>query len=320
MGNMTVVRQPSTGTGRDVMVGRPSMSNWSPTPARVGRDDPEANQQPSLPMRERSAISSPEFNQPLSSVGNRPGDPQSLMNQPNTIMQPAAPIRSTPITQPIMDESFTQPRLPFDENAVIPAAPVVYPAGNASTWPNGFERGVRTANFTQQPPLQPSVLPNNNFGQVMPNQGLQTPTYPNQPFNGSVVPSPQGGVIPSPLDSSNLPRYQPRVVTQEPFVTAPPCRFDAYDMVSPANFQQCNPAGVMPIGGVPGGAPYTYAPPTVTPNMAPGLYAPNNSGWRPLFTLGQENYNAQLGRGLFGQPTAYVSGQPVRNFFRYVFP
>ncbi len=105
-------------------------------------------------------------------------------------------------------------------------------------------------------------------------------------------------------------------------MTGEPCRFDAYDMVHPANYQYpvCGGPSIMP-GAMPpaaAGTPYSYAPPTITPDMAPGLYAPNNGGWRPLFTLGQENYNAQLGRGLWGQPTAYVQGQPFRNALRYL--
>ncbi len=47
------------------------------------------------------------------------------------------------------------------------------------------------------------------------------------------------------------------------------------------------------------------------PNQVPsGLYSGNNSGFRPLFGFGQDNYNVQLGRGLIGQPVAYVVGQP----------
>lgn len=70
----------------------------------------------------------------------------------------------------------------------------------------------------------------------------------------------------------------------------------------------------------PGNVPGTFAPATVTPNLAPGLYSQNNSGYSPLLSLGQEGYNVQLGRGVLGQPTVYVPGQPVRNFLRYLFP
>lgn len=66
--------------------------------------------------------------------------------------------------------------------------------------------------------------------------------------------------------------------------------------------------------------PAMIAPPVITPAMAPMAYSPSNAGYRPLFTLGQDAYNAQLGRGIIGQPTAYVPGQPMRNFLRYLSP
>ena len=63
---------------------------------------------------------------------------------------------------------------------------------------------------------------------------------------------------------------------------------------------------------------------------AAGVFAPALSGWlpvmadaapcRPLITLGQGAYNAQLGQGILGQPTAYVPGQSIRNFIRYLSP
>ncbi len=81
---------------------------------------------------------------------------------------------------------------------------------------------------------------------------------------------------------------------------------------------QCTPPGptVPSTGAVPG----AYIPPTLPPNLTPNLYSPNNSGYTPLFSLGQENYNVQLGRGIIGQPTVYVAGQPIRNFMRYLSP
>ncbi len=80
---------------------------------------------------------------------------------------------------------------------------------------------------------------------------------------------------------------------------------------------------------VPGAAPYlpqagvvpgTGTPGTITPNLAPNYYSYDNGGYSPLFSLGQEGYNVQVGRGIVGQPTVYVPGQPVRNFLRYLFP
>jgi hypothetical protein len=64
------------------------------------------------------------------------------------------------------------------------------------------------------------------------------------------------------------------------------------------------PGAAAPAGGSPTTVYYPYLtgnfqPIVATQNMPPGTY---------------------LGRGLIGQPTAYVDGQPVRNLFRYIFP
>jgi hypothetical protein len=83
-------------------------------------------------------------------------------------------------------------------------------------------------------------------------------------------------------------------------------------------YQQCAPPA--PSFPSTGAVPGAFVPPTLTPNLTPGLYTPNNAGFSPLLSLGQENYNVLLGRGILGQPTAYVPGQPVRNFMRYIFP
>jgi hypothetical protein len=94
-------------------------------------------------------------------------------------------------------------------------------------------------------------------------------------------------------------------------------QFQTNPAIYPTSYQQCAPSPTFPgAGGVPG----TYVPPTFTPHQAPNLYSPNNAGYSPLFSLGQENYNVQIGRGIIGQPTVYVPGQPIRNFMRYIFP
>ncbi len=89
--------------------------------------------------------------------------------------------------------------------------------------------------------------------------------------------------------------------------------------VYPTAYQQCAPGSAVNYPAT-GAVPGTYVPPTYPANLTPGLYSPNNSGYAPLFSLGQENYNVMLGRGLIGQPTVYVPGQPFRNFFRYISP
>jgi hypothetical protein len=105
-------------------------------------------------------------------------------------------------------------------------------------------------------------------------------------------PAVPGSVLPQPLPGNPQPIY-----------STP----GAY----PAATGNCAPS--LPPGG-------NYVPPTVPPDWNPSMYSPNNSGYRPLISLGQENYNVVLGRGILGQPTAYVPGQYVRNFLRYIFP
>lgn len=86
----------------------------------------------------------------------------------------------------------------------------------------------------------------------------------------------------------------------------------------PTAYVSCDaPTPSFPSNGAVNG---TFAPPTYAANVNPGLYTPNNAGYTPLFSLGQENYNVQLGRGIIGQPTVYVPGQPIRNFLRYLSP
>jgi hypothetical protein len=51
-------------------------------------------------------------------------------------------------------------------------------------------------------------------------------------------------------------------------------------------------------------------------SMPKGSGIPQNS----LFNFGQDRNPIVVGRGIVGQPVAYVPGQPVRNSFRYLFP
>ncbi len=97
---------------------------------------------------------------------------------------------------------------------------------------------------------------------------------------------------------------------------------DNCNLVSPpsgyrAEFVPCGPAPVVPLAYT--APPAVVVPPTVMPGAAPPVL-PATAGHRPLFTLGQEYYNVQLGQGIIGQPTAYVPGQHIRNFIRYLSP
>lgn len=153
------------------------------------------------------------------------------------------------------------------------------------------------------------------------------------------------------------PSSTPRYATGEPFVTGPPRQVEMPYMhasvannsclpgwfsksstpvattptaamnnttsgVYPANTYPTNPNTANPNTANPNtypGVPGYIVPPTVTQNMAPQMFSPNNNGYTPLVNWGTESNNVTVGRGMFGGPTVYVNDEPVRNFFRYVF-
>jgi len=214
-----------------------------------------------------------------------------------------------------------QPGLPSNlpsNSGVFPSASGSVPLGGMNSLPIYNDPG------SVMPPVISNPIPNNVPGYNSP-QVYTAPIYPtpSMGFNPGL-----GGVNPmrSPSDSvmPNSPRSYP-IVNGAPFVSSPPCQFDARYMVSQNAYRQavdpCAPTrcgapsgyAPSPYATQPGGSPFSYVPPTAMPYT-------NNSGYRPLIGFGQSLSNAYLGRGIIGQPTAYVAGQPVRNFLRYLSP
>lgn len=203
----------------------------------------------------------------------------------------------------------------LDPRTVATGLPFVTPPpGRYATSPYNqavFHNAVyqRSAPSGVMPARQQFGPSNGTASQVVASQLVTAPA--NQaPANGSLVAAspgsvarmtsqPVGQAVNGQLASATLPQY-------------------ANPGIYPTAYQQCDPAG--PSFPSTGAVPGTFVPPTYTPNLTPGIYTPNNSGYAPLFSLGQENYNVQLGRGIIGQPTVYVQGQPVRNFMRYLSP
>ena len=183
-------------------------------------------------------------------------------------------------------------------------------------------------------PTGQSGLPNN--APVMPynpSAVQNQPVLPGSfPANGSAPPgnyiNPNALSVPSsngPYGQGNMPTYPLRsstIINGAPFVTPAPCQFDAYYMLEQTQCMQSpSPAACgSAVGPTYSGILGNIVPPTLMPNQVPQLYSPNNSGFRPLLGFGQDSFNVQLGRGIIGQPVAYVPGQPFRNFLRYIFP
>ena len=197
------------------------------------------------------------------------------------------------------------------------------PAGNnGRPGAEGFTTGlpfVTSAPRGRYPtsPYQPAVFQSADY------RPLAVPAQ----FASSTTSVPQAYVAPPPTSTTYPTATQPASLPQmagaapPAYLTAQQAPLPQYRYPQPgiyATAYQCTAPGpsVPSTGAVPGG----YLPPTLPPNLTPNLYTPNNSGYTPFFSLGQENYNVQLGRGIIGQPTVYVPGQPIRNFMRYISP
>lgn len=121
---------------------------------------------------------------------------------------------------------------------------------------------------------------------------------------------------PSDLD----PLAQPQL--QSGWATAANCRLVTPPSGYSASFwyDGCG-VPVVPAGANPASVPYAVVPATTMPNAPASMAVQGRPvGWQPIISLGQERNNVQLGRGIIGQPVAYVPGQFFRNFLRYIFP
>jgi hypothetical protein len=116
-----------------------------------------------------------------------------------------------------------------------------------------------------------------------------------------------------------MPRSQPRsnIINGPPFVSQPPCQFDADFMVSSnVHRQSLDPCATISSADEmrSGGSPFSYVPPT---SMAATVRKPHHG---PIIGFGQTLDNTYASRGIVGQPKLYKDGQPVRNFVRYLTP
>jgi hypothetical protein len=276
-----------------------------------------------------------------------PGDPYGhSMHQPDgaAVMPPALPsmpnaLNAAPASMPSFPPQlygaegmapglaygapdYAQPMPTGQSSGVYPAQnqpQQYYPPQNTSpfqTVATGNElRAVSPSmNSAHQQPAN-QVRATNASVQTGFGPGIQTqPIATGLPY---VTPAPRTGRYPT---SQYNPAYFQTVSyqTTQPVAGAPPVLPPVQATgIYPTAYQQCSPsnAAVYPPAGS-----IANVPPTLPPNAATNTYSPNNSGYTPVVSLGQENYNVTLGRGIVGQPTVYVPGQPIRNFMRYLSP
>lgn len=238
--------------------------------------------------------------------------------------QPAAPV-----SPPVLSAQYQLPNssnlraqqaskeLRTINNGSTSPAPGSYadPRMNAQNITTGLPHVTPPPSRYATSPYQPAVFQNMDYQPAAvaaqfasSNTGARTRLVtqqtlaPTAGFGPQVPVGPQGSIATSPAglppNTAALPQYQ-------------------QTNIHPTAYQCTTATPSFPsTGAVPG----NYQPPTLPANMTPGMYSPNNSGYSPLFSLGQENYNVLLGRGIIGQPTVYVPGQPIRNFMRYLSP
>jgi hypothetical protein len=254
---------------------------------------------------------------PTNQPGVYPPANNPAANNPGAVSNPTPGFRNTAMQQPVMPPNYGMQTGGIPNNA--------YATQEGNLAPSQFRNSTAGNGMNNQPGSQyqmPVVSNDRRF--VSPPPPQRQGYYATSPYQGPyrtvsyqlpqqsppTLPVGQASLIPNQPQAvgatTTLPQYQPTVGAQ----------LTSYQAMQPG--VNCAPG--IPSNGVPSYVPGAVAPPTLPPNLTPGLYTPDNSGYRPLFSLGQENYNVQLGRGIIGQPTVYVSGQPIRNFLRYISP
>lgn len=133
--------------------------------------------------------------------------------------------------------------------------------------------------------------------------------------NGSVLfPLPQS----APAPASNGHSAEPNRTTALQPVSPPSLAGPPPAEITPSETRsdQPQPGAAYPVQSQP--CPVVAGPPAVVYRRAP-LYAPATV-YRPVVRLAPMPRSVTVGRGVVGQPTIYVPGQPVRNFLRWLSP
>ena len=316
-----------------------SSRNFADTPPSI----PAAPQDYALPAGLPSAPSA---------LSGQASDPSHAQSNPLRGAQPASPVVTAsdavyPPQRSVMPPGAAA-TMPPNEGAVLP--PTLPPSGalprpSAPQAPPGGFRNIDPRSNVS--PGAAASVPVSNVGfpnAVNNGQGFNTGSplvsapprsrYFTTPYNHAVFQTAafqrqyarQGGAaaggVPATLTSAQVGTAPaaPQVGVANPPNAALPQHAPVVGAY-PTSYQ-CGPvvAGTAPYLPQTGAVPGTGTPATITPNIAPNYYSYDNGGYSPLLSLGQEGYNVQVGRGIVGQPTVYVPGQPVRNFLRYLFP
>ncbi|MFM7563952.1 MAG: hypothetical protein ACKO81_13065 [Planctomycetota bacterium] len=215
-----------------------------------------------------------------------PGRPISTVVTPGPVNAAGTNVTLTPTSMQTPTPTVTNP--PAYTQSYVPAS--TPPVGNWVWVPNnGMGMTPGGVPVVTQPTL--GITSNNSF----------KPPVAAAPANCQCQPNGTVATVPP----YTAPPYTTGVPTI-PFAPSAPLPGTVPNSYTTSASGPANAASgaVAPAGAAPTTAYYPYLtgdfqPIVATQNMPPGTY---------------------LGRGLIGQPTAYVDGQPVRNLFRYIFP
>lgn len=234
------------------------------------------------------AMQSGGFSLPQDAVSPSPGNSPTAPT-PQTFSPPPQTLRpSAPALQPAPVPQTPNVRLPNN-----PSPPPTTPLANSRPLPNKVPPGGSPT---------PRQLPLNN---TLPLADYQ-PVPPPEISNGGFATMGDCRLISPPSSYTAM----------SPYGTAGDCGCGvapaAYaGTYTPPPAQIAAPAAMPPLSALPAGPGGAVVQPG-------GIASPTAAPVKSLVTFGQENYPVQVGQGLWGQPVAYVPGQSVRNWLRYM--
>lgn len=230
----------------------------------------------------------------------------------------------------LQQNGFAAPPLP-----ATGAAPMAFPDNGAMGFPSqpaspqpGFQEPIVGAPFGLPPSsVDPAMMSNpvNSPGVVAPPTGPPPalPTNPPISNNQPVASFPSTQTLPAQADMFPIARPQ----LNDGFATvgnsccvSPPSNYvAAMGLGNCVGYQPTASQGYIATG------PQTANPPQAASAVPSGLVPVTRPSARgvpkkPLINLGQDKNAVVVGQGLIGQPVAYVPGQCVRNWIRYIFP
>ena len=232
----------------------------------------------------------------------------------------------------LQQNGFAAPPLP-----TTGAAPMAFPDNGGTGIPSqpatpqlGYQEPAVGAPFGLPPSSSAPALvssPVNSPAVIAPPTGLP-PTLPMTPAGSGNLPVagfPSSQVISGNADM--LPIARPQLNDGFATVGNSCCVSPPSSYVAAMGLGNCVGGGYQPGAsqGYIATGPQVAVPPQVASSVPSGLVPVTRPSARgvpkkPLINLGQDKNAVVVGQGIIGQPVAYVPGQCVRNWIRYIFP